>query len=84
MITDLKETKELMLSPDYKERFRAEYYQLKIRYKKLNDICEKWDKGELNFTPTCPRYVYRIQLDKMAGYLRILEEIAVFEGVKLE
>ena len=84
MITDLKETKELMLSPDYKERFRAEYYQLKIRYKKLNDICEKWDKGELNFTPTCPRYVYRIQLDKMAGYLRILEERAVFEGVKLE
>ena len=84
MITDLKETKDLMLSPDYKERFRAEYYQVKIRYKKLNEMCEKWDKGELNFTPTCPRYIYRIQLEKMAGYLSILEERAEIEGVELK
>ena len=29
---DFKETVDLMLSNDYKERFKAEYYQTKIRY----------------------------------------------------
>lgn len=29
---ELKDTVEMMLSADYKERFKAEYYQLKIRY----------------------------------------------------
>lgn len=79
----LEETKDLMCSPDYKERFKAEYYQLKIRYEKLNAMCEKWDKGELDFKPTCPRYIYRRQLDKMAGYLSVLEERAKLEGVEL-
>ena len=80
----LEETKDLMCSPDYKERFKAEYYQLKIRYEKLKAMCEKWDKGELDFTPTCPRYIYRRQLDKMAGYLSVLEERADIEGVELK
>ena len=80
----LEETKDLMCSPDYKERFKAEYYQLKIRYEKLKAMCEKWDKGGLDFTPTCPRYIYRRQLDKMAGYLSVLEERSELEGVELE
>ena len=79
----LEETKDLMCSPDYKERFKAEYYQLKIRYEKLKAMCEKGYKGELDFTPTCPRYIYSRQLDKMAGYLSILEERAELEGVEL-
>ena len=77
----LEETKDLMCSTDYKERFKAEYYQLKIRYEKLKVMCEKWDKGELNFKPTCTRYIYRRQLDKMAGYLSVLEERAELEGL---
>lgn len=32
---ELKDTCSLMMSEDYKERFKAEYYQLKIRYAKL-------------------------------------------------
>ena len=31
----LKETAEMMVSDDYKERFKAEYYQLKERYEKV-------------------------------------------------
>ena len=80
----LEETKDLMCSPDYKERFKAEYYQLKIRYEKLKAMCKKWDKGELDFTPTCPRYIYVRQLDKMAGYLSVLKQRAEIEGVELE
>lgn len=31
-MNELKDTIELMNSSDYKDRFKAEYYQLKIRY----------------------------------------------------
>ena len=79
----LEETKDLMCSPDYKERFKAEYYQLKIRYDKLKAMCEKWDKGELDFIPVCPRITYRIQLRAMHDYLIILEDRADIEGVEL-
>lgn len=80
----LEDTKELMCSPDYKDRFKAEYYQLKIRYEKLKAMCEKWDRGELNFTPTCRRGTYELQLSYMSGYLSILEDRAELEGIKLE
>ena len=72
-----------MTSPDYKERFKAEFYQLKIRYDKLNAMVEKWDKGELDFTPTCPRETYDKQLAAMVDYLSVLELRANMEGVEL-
>ena len=37
-VKDLKDTAEMMNSKDYKERFKAEYAQLVIRYDKL----QKW------------------------------------------
>ena len=83
MVTELKQTVELMNSSDYKERFKAEYYQLKIRYDKLHNMCEKWDKDELDFTPTCSRFTYARQLNAMAFYLKILEERAKIEEVEL-
>lgn len=33
---ELKDTIELMQSEDYKERFKAEYYQVKIHLEKLS------------------------------------------------
>lgn len=80
---ELKETVELMNSNDYKERFLAEYFQVKIRYDKLKAMVEKWDKEELNFTPTCPRATYNIQLDAMKRYIDILEIRAKIENVDL-
>jgi hypothetical protein len=44
MPNELKETMELMNSADYKDRFKAEYYQVAIRYQKLSAMLEKWDK----------------------------------------
>lgn len=38
---ELKNTVELMNSEDYKERFKAEYYQTKIRYEKLKAFNNK-------------------------------------------
>lgn len=80
---ELRDTVTDMLSPIYTDRFRAEYNQLKIRYDKLVAMVEKWDKGELNFVPTCPRELYTRQLNAMRAYLDILEERAVLEKVDL-
>ena len=80
---ELRDTVTDMLSTIYTDRFRAEYNQLKIRYDKLVTMVEKWDKGELNFVPTCPRELYTRQLDAMIDYLAVLEERAIFEKVDL-
>lgn len=79
----LNETVELMESTDYKDRFKAEYYQLVIRYKKLKNMLDKWDEGKLEFNPTCPRSTYNIQLNAMVDYIAILEARAVMENVEL-
>lgn len=83
MITELKDTVDLMQSEDYKERFKAEYYQLEIRLDKLTTMLEKWDKGELNFTPTCPRELYDQQVNGMVDYLNALRSRAELEHVDL-
>lgn len=80
---ELKNTIALMISKDYKERFLAEYYQLKIRYDKLKEMCEKWDEDKLCFIPTCSKNVYKKQLKIMKEYLDILEERAVQENIPL-
>lgn len=80
---ELKETVEMMNSADYKERFKAEYQQVVIRYQKLAAMLQKWDNGELNFTPTCPRSTYNMQVRAMTDYIAALEARAVMEGVEL-
>lgn len=81
---ELKGTVKYMISKDYKDRFVAEYLQLKIRYEKLLNMCEKWDKKELNFVPTCPREIYNSQLNSMKCYLECLENRAKLEGIELD
>lgn len=81
---ELKDTIEMMNSEDYKERFKGEYYQVKIRLEKLSAMLEKWDNGELNFKPTCERVIYNDQVYFMKQYLEILEYRAKVEGVILD
>lgn len=84
MIKTLKDTVDLMNSEDYKERFIAEYKQLVIRYRGLENMLYKWDRGELNFEPTCPRSIYNLQLRSMEDYITVLEARAAIEGIVLE
>lgn len=79
----LSETVEMMNSADYKERFKAEYAQLVIRYRGLKNMLNKWDKGELTFSPTCPRSTYNLQIEAMVNYIAVLEARAVMEGIDL-
>lgn len=80
---ELKDTVDLMLSEDYKDRFKAEFYQLKIRYEKLKVMLDKWDNEKLDFTPTCPRDIYNRQIVFMESYLDILADRAEIEGIEL-
>lgn len=83
MAKTLKDTIELMTSPDYRDRFIAEYQQLVIRYRGLRNMLDKWDRGELNFKPTCPRSTYNMQIKAMTDYIAVLEARAVMEGITL-
>ena len=81
---ELRDTVEMMNSENYKERFRAEYCQTLIRYGKLKNMLDRWDDGNLNFMPTCPRSTYNMQIRAMTDYIAVLEARAVMEGVNLE
>lgn len=94
---ELKDTIETMQSADYKERFKAEYYQLKIRYEKLKAFNNKIEAAQRSqcdpFQPPakrleepkhdCPADMLKQQQHLMGEYLHILEVRAVIEGIEL-
>lgn len=80
---ELKDTIELMNSADYRDRFRAEYFQLKIRKDKLRTMLIKHEAGTLNFEPTCDITILDSQLYYMEEYLKQLEVRAEVEGIDL-
>lgn len=81
---ELKDTVEMMNSEDYKERFKAEYFQTKIRHDKLHKMLTKMDAGTLDFTPTCSKLTLLQQKRHMGEYLHDLEVRAEVEGISLE
>lgn len=80
---ELKDTVELMNSKDYKERFKAEYLQAKIRYDKLDVMTVKYEAGTLNFTPSCPLEMLKEQKKYMGNYIRTLRIRAEIEKIDL-
>lgn len=84
ILNELRSTAIGMCSNDYKERFKAEYIQLAIRYKSLVNLCIKWDNSQLDFIPTCPREMYDDQLVVMKQYLDILEKRAEIENISFD
>lgn len=80
---ELAATAEGMVSTDYKERFIAEFIQVKNRYYNLKSMIDKWNEGTLSFTPTCSRETYNFQLRAMKDYMDILIVRAEIEGIEL-
>lgn len=84
---ELKETVELMNSEDYKERFVAEYRQVKIRYEKLKNFCNKIEVetmlGKEVTKHDCPLELLREQQKYMGLYLSVLEKRALIENIVL-
>ena len=79
----LQDTIKMMTSDNYNERFKAEYYQLKIRYEGLARLLKGYREGTLNFTPTCSYDLLHAQLVYMEHYLNVLEERSKIENVEL-
>ncbi len=92
---ELMDTVELMGSSDYRDRFVAEYIQLKIRYEKLKAFntkieaacrtqnAEKPEKKVTMPTHDCPPSLLREQQAEMGQLLHILEVRAVIEDIDL-
>ena len=80
---ELERLIELMKSEDYKDRFKAEYYQLEDRATKLSNMLEKYKAGTLNFTPSCSYELLNSQLKAMNEYLKYLIIRAEIEGIEL-
>lgn len=81
---ELKDTISLMSSDDYKDSFKAEYYQTKIRYNKIHKMILKYEAGKLDLKPDNPIDLLKGQEAVMERYLYILEVRALIEGVDLE
>lgn len=88
----LIDTVGMMTSGDYKERFKAEYYQTKLRYEKLKDMntrIEASDRTSFKEHPfpmplhDCPDEILREQQCIMGRYLHLLEVRARIEGIPL-
>ena len=80
---ELSETIELMQSGDYKERFKAEYWQTRIRYEELCEIIQKCLDGTLEFELESNVYELKMQLHVMYLYIYVLEGRADIEGIDL-
>ena len=80
---ELADTVELMNSPDYKDRFVAEYLQLKIRLDKLSKFINKVRSGTAGFKPSCPLALLIEQCGAMADYIKCLERGACIVGIRL-
>ena len=79
----LYDTAVLMKSNDFKERFQAEYLQLKIRYAGLKAMLEKYKAGTLPFKPKCSYELLFTQLVYMENYMNVLEERAKLEDISI-
>ena len=79
----LKDTVELMNSEDFKERFKAEYYQLSLRLDALTSMLIKWENNMLDFEPKCSKEILESQVIYMKGYINILRFRAQIEEIEL-
>ncbi len=77
----LEETVGGMLSPSWRERFLAEYHQVKIRADRLHEMIACYEAGTLEFTPESPLKLLKKQEKAMRDYLYCLEVRGETEGV---
>lgn len=80
----LADTAKMMVSEDYKDRFKAEYEQLLVRTTKLNAMVTDYSLDLLDFTPATSLEVLRAQVSAMKTYLALLRHRAGLEGIALE
>ena len=80
---NLHDTVEMMNSSDYRERFKAEYYQLLFRFGALTGMLIKWENNMLDFEPKCSKETLENQVIFMKGYMGIVRLRAEIEGIDI-
>lgn len=68
---------------EWQKRFVKEYHELRGRFTKLDEMIQRYEKGQLEFEPKCPIDLLKRQRSVMWEYLSILEQRARIEEVKL-
>lgn len=68
---------------EWQKRFVKEYYELRGRFAKLDEMIQRYEKGQLEFEPKCPIDLLKRQRSIMWEYLSTLEQRARIEEVKL-
>lgn len=83
---ELKDTISLMMSDKFEDRFKAEYWQTKIRYDKLHKWlvdCDAGNKSEpAHYDSECIAMM-RDQASKMGQYLYSMEVRASYLNIEL-
>jgi len=80
----LKDTITLMLSDNYKDRLKGEYYQIANRHEGLGKMLKLYKANELPFKPVCSYKLLYEQYVIMGDYMNILEERACIENIELK
>lgn len=78
----LEDTVRDMISPVYSAQMKAEYDQLLIRIKDVQNLLREWD-AKIDFTPIVPKSLLSRQLAVMMEYADILRELARLRDVDL-
>ncbi|MBQ8603883.1 MAG: hypothetical protein IJ410_03445 [Oscillospiraceae bacterium] len=81
---ELKDTVNLMLSDDWRDRLKAEWLQVKIRHERLIGFIEAADQGKTNYRSEEGRAVLKSQRDMMANYMTVLEWRMKDAGIEFE
>ena len=90
-IKELSQTCEMMCSKDYRDRLKAEFYQLKFRTEKLENFIAKIN-AQYHTTKNdscsyiehdCDLDLLEQQLEAMKKYLFILKQRAVIENINI-
>lgn len=81
---ELKDTVNLMLSDDWRDRLKAEHLQLKIRFERLIGAINMADQGKGKYRSEEGRAILKSQRDSMANYMMILEWRMKDAGIEFE
>ena len=79
---ELRDTVDLMLSKNYDDRLKAEYLQIDIRIRKLQNTIDNWNN--LKFQPKCPKQVLLDQLNCMKKYRDSLDVRLIYEDIEIK
>lgn len=74
----LKETIPMMMSDNYSDRLKAEYFQLKIRTEKIKETLDRYPQPLINLDLLVAQY------KAMQMYKKILEARLVDEDIDIE